>query len=233
MKHALLLAARTGETEVGPTARTAGCYPKPTLAGMCHRLLAQAREHVFLCNGSLIPSTPTELELFRRSLHRALDRNVAISLLGDLESLDVLDRREFLQELQHHGADVRISTSPPNGMLIIDKLVAVSCNNSGADGQVCAPIRSRTVITSLQRLADITWRTSWNLELVSMLERRDSEVSLEVLRLLNAGHKDDIGARLLGMSVRTYRRHVADLIEALRANSRFEAGARAASLGLV
>lgn len=215
------------------TARRAECYPKPALMSMCHRLLAHAREHVFLCNGSLIPNSPADQGLFSRSLHATMDRGARLSLLDDVESLEVHNRREFLQELRRHGAEVRISPAPPSGMLIIDKLVAVACNNSVPDGGACVPIRSSAVVGSLQRLADITWRTSWDLELVSMLERRDSEVSLEVLRLLNAGYKDDIAARLLGMSVRTYRRHVADLIEALRARSRFEAGSRAASLGLV
>jgi DNA-binding CsgD family transcriptional regulator len=232
MKHAPPL-VQLDDDEVGQTAQTAECYPKPTLAIRCHRLLAQAQEQVFLCNGSLIPSTPAELQLFRRSLHDVLTRGVRLSLLDDLEYWDVGDRRRLLLELRQRGADVRISPSAPHGMLIIDKLVAVACNNPVSDGEACTPIRSKPVIASLQRLAVITWRTAWDLELVSMLERRDSELSLAVLKLLNAGYKDEVAARRLGISLRTYRRHVADLIEILRARTRFEAGARAASLGLV
>ncbi|MGH2602897.1 MAG: response regulator transcription factor, partial [Dehalococcoidia bacterium] len=54
----------------------------------------------------------------------------------------------------------------------------------------------------------------------------------QVLRLLDAGYKDDAAARQLGMSVRTYRRHVAEIMRSLGATSRFQAGARAAELGL-
>jgi len=54
----------------------------------------------------------------------------------------------------------------------------------------------------------------------------------QILVLLNAGYKDDAAARQLGLSVRTYRRHVAEIMRALGAASRFQAGARAAKLGL-
>lgn len=209
------------------------CFPRPTLAAMCHRLLAQADEQVFLCSGSLILGGSAELQAIRRSLLSVLDRGIKLSLLDDFEYWDVPDRRDVLLELRRDGADVRISPSTPHGMLIVDRLVAVACNNPVRDSQACLPIRSKAVIASMQRLADITWRTAWDLELVSMLERHDSDVSLAVLRMLNAGYKDEVAARTLGISLRTYRRHVADLIEMLHAHTRFEAGARAASLGLI
>lgn len=214
-------------------AQAVTCFPKPTLTGMCHQLLAQAREHVFLCNGSLIPCGPAELQAFRRSLLAALDRGIRLSLLDDFENWEVRDRRELLQELRQHDADVRISPSAPHGMLIVDRLVAMACNNPVRDSRACTPVRSKPVIASLQRFADLTWRTAWDLELVSMLEQRDCDVRLSVLRMLNAGYKDERAARMLGISLRTYRRHVADLIEILQAHTRFEAGARAATLGLV
>jgi ATP/maltotriose-dependent transcriptional regulator MalT len=54
----------------------------------------------------------------------------------------------------------------------------------------------------------------------------------QILVFLNAGYKDDAAARQLGLSVRTYRRHVAEIMRDLGAASRFQAGARAAKLGL-
>jgi DNA-binding NarL/FixJ family response regulator len=43
---------------------------------------------------------------------------------------------------------------------------------------------------------------------------------------------DVTAARELGMSLRTYRRRVAELLVALGADSRFQAGMRAGELGL-
>jgi DNA-binding NarL/FixJ family response regulator len=54
----------------------------------------------------------------------------------------------------------------------------------------------------------------------------------EILRTLGAGLTDEAAARRLGTSLRTYRRRVADLMAALDAGSRFQAGVRAGELGL-
>jgi DNA-binding NarL/FixJ family response regulator len=54
----------------------------------------------------------------------------------------------------------------------------------------------------------------------------------EILRALGAGLTDEAAARRLGTSLRTYRRRVAELMAALEADSRFQAGVRAGELGL-
>jgi DNA-binding NarL/FixJ family response regulator len=51
-------------------------------------------------------------------------------------------------------------------------------------------------------------------------------------RRLGAGLTDEAAARRLGTSLRTYRRRVAELMAALEAGSRFQAGVRAGELGL-
>jgi hypothetical protein len=54
-----------------------------------------------------------------------------------------------------------------------------------------------------------------------------------ILRALGAGLTDEAAARQLGTSLRTYRRRVAELMTALEAGSRFQAGLRAGELGLM
>jgi DNA-binding NarL/FixJ family response regulator len=54
----------------------------------------------------------------------------------------------------------------------------------------------------------------------------------EILRALGAGLTDEAAARRLGTSLRTYRRRVAELMAALEAGSRFQAGVRVGELGL-
>ena len=54
-----------------------------------------------------------------------------------------------------------------------------------------------------------------------------------MLELLGSGCKDETAARTLGLGVRTYRRRVAELMNALGADSRFQAGVRARELGLI
>ncbi|MFE7408952.1 response regulator transcription factor [Streptomyces laurentii] len=55
----------------------------------------------------------------------------------------------------------------------------------------------------------------------------------EVLRMLANGDKDETVARALGISVRTERRMVADLLARTGASSRFELGVKAAKAGWV
>ncbi|HEY7177323.1 MAG TPA: helix-turn-helix transcriptional regulator [Micromonosporaceae bacterium] len=52
-----------------------------------------------------------------------------------------------------------------------------------------------------------------------------------IVQLLADGAKDETIARALGMSVRTCRRHIADIMRRLDAVSRFQAGANAVRLG--
>jgi DNA-binding CsgD family transcriptional regulator len=55
----------------------------------------------------------------------------------------------------------------------------------------------------------------------------------EILGLLAAGMKDEVIARILGITVRTVRRRVRWALDTLGVDTRFQAGIRAAELGLV
>ncbi|MGW3151455.1 hypothetical protein ACWDG1_43960 [Streptomyces sp. NPDC001177] len=54
-----------------------------------------------------------------------------------------------------------------------------------------------------------------------------------MLICLTSGHTDEAAAQSPGLSVRTYRRHVAELMQELGAVSRFQAGVQAVELGLL
>ena len=60
-----------------------------------------------------------------------------------------------------------------------------------------------------------------------------SAEDLAIVGLLGHGHTDDVVARRLGLSKRTYRRRLERVMEKLGATSRFEAGVRAAHLGWI
>ena len=60
-----------------------------------------------------------------------------------------------------------------------------------------------------------------------------SPLEQRIIHQLCLGAKDESAARLLGISVRTYRRHVTALCVRLGASSRFEAGVNAAYAGLI
>ena len=93
--------------------------------------------------------------------------------------------------------------------------------------------QGRALLRTLRAFFDWLWETAVPAADYHRLgERARDDLTQQILVMLNAGHKDDAAARQLGLSVRTYRRHVAEIMRDLGAASRFQAGARAAKLGL-
>ncbi|MHA6765693.1 helix-turn-helix domain-containing protein [Streptacidiphilus sp. PAMC 29251] len=58
-----------------------------------------------------------------------------------------------------------------------------------------------------------------------------ADIKERIIQMLAEGAKDETMARRLGISLRTCRRHVAEILDALGSTSRFQAGVRAAMLG--
>ncbi|MDG4810892.1 hypothetical protein O7634_29390 [Micromonospora sp. WMMD1120] len=90
-----------------------------------------------------------------------------------------------------------------------------------------------SLVQVLRSMFGFTWSYGVPLtELLSMNDKLNEEPARSVLANLGAGTKDEVAARRLGISVRTYRRHVAEIMRGFEANSRFQAGVRAARLGV-
>lgn len=58
-------------------------------------------------------------------------------------------------------------------------------------------------------------------------------MSRAVLATLYAGLKDEVAARQVAVSLRTYRRRVADLMDYFSVDTRFELGVRVAEMGIL
>jgi DNA-binding NarL/FixJ family response regulator len=82
-------------------------------------------------------------------------------------------------------------------------------------------------------LLEAAWESAADLTAVLDPRRpRIDDRTAGVLRALGSGITDEAAARELGMSLRTYRRRVAELLDGLDASSRFQAGVRAGEPGL-
>lgn len=149
--------------------------------------------------------------------------------LADEES----ERR--LVELARAGVWVRICTAPlPHETIIVDRRVAILAGPPAAGVREYTVVRSPGVVEGVVSLYQASWETAADLA----DHRRDrppalSAESRHILRLLGAGLKDEAAARRLGMSLRTYRRRVAEILALLDADSRFQAGIRAHEFGLL
>ena len=147
--------------------------------------------------------------------------------------------REALREMAAHGFQVRIATAPlPQGIVIIDRRTMILTDPAPPPPAAHRPrtytfSASPALIGGTYALFEAAWEsaTDLNAALGSRRPRIDDRTA-EVLRALGSGVTDEAAARELGMSLRTYRRRVAELLDGLDASSRFQAGFRAGELGL-
>ncbi|MFF9041861.1 DNA-binding response regulator [Streptomyces sp. NPDC014892] len=147
--------------------------------------------------------------------------------------------RDVLREMAAHGFRIRIATAPlPQGTVIIDRRTMILTDPAAsAPGAPTARTytmsASPALIGGTYALFEAAWESAADLSafLDPQRPRLDARTSL-VLSALVSGATDEVAARELGMSLRTYRRRVAELLVSLDAASRFQAGVRAGELGL-
>jgi DNA-binding CsgD family transcriptional regulator len=128
------------------------------------------------------------------------------------------------------GVAVRTMPLVPMNALIIDRSVAVLPADS-ANGSV-AVLRLNSVVTTATELFERIWPDA--VPLADNDVPLDTDLSLrerDMLRLLSLGATDEFAAAQLGISVRTVRRMVAQIMHRLGARSRFQAGVKAADRG--
>ena len=140
---------------------------------------------------------------------------------------------QHLATLRDAGADIRITRDEVNETIILDRRVVILAGDLAAGVRSYSVISQPEVVQGVASLFEAAWRASEDLSTydASLAELRT--LAPRVLELLAAGGKDEPAARSLGLGVRTYRRRVAELMAALGAESRFQAGVRARELGLV
>jgi DNA-binding CsgD family transcriptional regulator len=142
--------------------------------------------------------------------------------------------RGHLRQVHSEGVAVRIGNAAlPNGTILIDRRVMILTGPPDPVGGEYTVITSPMVIEGFVTLFEAIWDTAIDLDayLHADVPHLD-EAGRVILRALASGLTDEPAARRLGISIRTYRRRVADLMTRLEATSRFQAGLRAGQLGL-
>jgi DNA-binding NarL/FixJ family response regulator len=170
----------------------------------------------------------------QRVLSHGTDGFTVRKLMSPLALADEA-QRAHLRRLDTAGAEVRISSAPlPHETIILDRRVAILAGQSSPLGREYTVTTSPVLVGGVHSLFTAAWEAA--IDLGAYLRGELPELApdaREILRALGAGLTDEAAARRLGTSLRTYRRRVADLMAALEAGSRFQAGVRAGELGLV
>lgn len=136
-----------------------------------------------------------------------------------------------LRRARAAGEELRIADELPSSMLIVDTSAVVLPLSGGAAGALL--IRSELVVNAMREFFELMWQRC-----VPWVDREaDGEiltpVQRQIVALMAVGHSDEEIAGHLGVSLRTVRRHVSDVMERLHAGTRFAAGIAAAQAGLL
>jgi len=158
----------------------------------------------------------------------------SIKLLSPLALADEASR-DHLTLVQSKGAQVRISSSMlPHETIILDRRIMILAGREtpGREREYTVT-SSQTLVDGVYSLFTAIWESA--VDPATYLNREAPRLDGDgraILETLGSGLTDESAARKLGVSLRTYRRRVAELMASLEAGSRFQAGLRAGELGL-
>lgn len=139
---------------------------------------------------------------------------------------------EYARWLAGLGGEIRTIPSLPVRMLVVDRSVAVLPTDPENSGAGAVVVKAPGVLAALVYTFEAAWAQGQALD--GARPSGPGEVTaqeLELLKLLELGSTDEVAARKLGVSLRTVRRMMADIMGRLGARSRFEAGLLAVRAG--
>lgn len=182
--------------------------------------------------------SPENIERSRPLDLRCLRRGVRIRNVVPRKALQDGPTANYLRELASQGAMIRVVENTAERILVYDRktaLVPLDPQNT-ARGALLA--HKSGLVANIIALFEKIWDEAEDLEPAGGKESETpdpglSEIEQRVLALMCSVGKDEAGARELGVSVRTYRRYVADLMQTLGAASRAQAALLARERGWV
>lgn len=131
------------------------------------------------------------------------------------------------------GLQARFTSARLPHLIMIDEHTAIMRTSRQPGETHDVLIRNRDVVFMLNRIHEEWWKNAAG----AFRSPRAGGITLDstqmfVLAYLCDGVKDETAARAMNISLRTYRRLVAGILKSVDANSRFQAGLKAALLGL-
>jgi DNA-binding CsgD family transcriptional regulator len=172
-----------------------------------------------------------ELRHARPLVLEALRRGVRALVLYPHTARGDAGTRSHVRELTRADGQVRTSREIHGRFIVVDRRVAfVPADDEGRLAVVYDP----SVAAFLSGIHDRMWQSALDYESKTAgYATAMDDLRATILDLLASGIKDEVIARRLGMSERSFRRHIAAIMQDLTAGSRFQAGVMAARSGLL
>ncbi|MFF7726008.1 helix-turn-helix transcriptional regulator [Streptomyces sp. NPDC008001] len=168
---------------------------------------------------------------------RCLRRGVRIRNVVLKEALDHPPTLAYLRELTARGAEIRVACDISERILVYDRHTALVPADPDDTSRGALVAQEAGLVANILALFEKIWDQAT--DLAALIDEPAegaaglSAMEQRVLESMCSVGKDEIGARDLGISVRTYRRHVADLLRVLNASSRAHAALLARERGWI
>lgn len=191
------------------------------------------REHM-----SLLPAPwqPDRIEESRESDLRMLRRGIRWRTVAAPTALADPGTLAYLRELAALGGEVRRTEQAIRRMAIWDRGVAMVPVNPDDHYEATLVVRQPGVVANTVAWFEQVWDTSQDLPAEDSRAARQptlSDTERRVLDVLTRTDKDESAAREMGVSLRTFRRYIADIMMRLGAANRFQAGLLAKERGWI
>ncbi|WP_157982519.1 LuxR C-terminal-related transcriptional regulator [Nocardiopsis sp. FIRDI 009] len=143
--------------------------------------------------------------------------------------------KEYVNDITKYGAQVRTIPVVPRRMIIFDRKVAFIPKEGGEVTQGAVLLREPSVVDNFLASFELMWQNGRQFPVDTADKRTEAteDIRQTILEYLATGTKDEVISRKLGISVRSCRRHIAEIMSDLKAESRFQAGVLAHQRGLV
>ncbi|WP_326665081.1 LuxR C-terminal-related transcriptional regulator [Streptomyces sp. NBC_00385] len=157
-------------------------------------------------------------------------RGVRVRVAVDREGLSFQGRARGLGDLARQGVQIRVGTDLPTKLITVDRRVTLLPPTDAADPTASALVVSDSLLSNaLVPLFEAVWERA--VPIGSVTHDRITDEDRELLTMLASGLKDEAMARRLDIHVHTVRRRITRLMQALNAETRFQAGVQAALRG--
>jgi DNA-binding CsgD family transcriptional regulator len=172
---------------------------------------------------------PVEVEM--------LDRGIAYRVIYDSTGMDQF--HDLLGELEisiAHGEQARVLPAAPLKLCLADDRIGmIPLQAAPPDIESAVVVHKSALLDALCTLFDALWERALPLALVDDPSVADGPTTEErrLLALLTTGIPDETIAKQLGLSQRTLQRRIRALMTRLGAETRFQAGLRAAQVGWI
>jgi sugar-specific transcriptional regulator TrmB len=163
-----------------------------------------------------------------------LARGIECRTVYDRSSLELPGRPDVIARYVEQGENARVFDGIPVKLAIVDRrvgLIPLNIAEPGREGAI--QVHASALLDALAMFFEVIWERAVPIQAVDE-GRETHETASEharVLEMLALGLKDRTVARELGVSERTLDRRISEILDALGARTRFQAGLLAAQQG--